>query len=127
MKTEDKMYAQHAENGHWLNNLKFYNDEVVIMENRLSEIASKNNSKVVMASVEHFQNQLIVQKQNVDEISHAVRSNEEALQKEIASNPVAADHRKASYHDKEKELVTAFEKNFNELRSEFKTFAAKWM
>lgn len=127
MKTEDKIYTQHAENSQWLNDLKFYDDEIGILKNRLAEIAAKNNHKDVLASVEHFQNQLIVQKQNIDEIMHAVKSNEAAMQKNIAANPVSADHRHISYHGREKEMVSSFEKNFNALRSEFKNFAAEWM
>jgi hypothetical protein len=77
--------------------------------------------------VEHFQNQFIIQKNNIDEISHNVKMNEESLQKEINSNPIAVDHRKVEYHINEKNAVESFEKNFNDLRSEFKVFLAKHM
>jgi hypothetical protein len=127
MKTGEKVYAQHAENSEWLNSLKFYNDEIKILKNRLSELASKNNHKDFSAGVEHFQNQFIIQKNNIDEISHAIKMNEEELQKEIKNNPVAADKIKVSYHTKNKETFEAFESNFNKLRSEFNVFAAKWM
>ena len=127
MKTEEKIYAQHAEHTEWISKLKFYNDEISIIKNRLGEIASKNNQQDVLAQVEHFQNQLIVQKNNIDEISHSIKMDEEALQKEVNKNPTATDHRKMEYHTKEKNDVESFEKIFNELRAEFKSFAAKWM
>lgn len=127
MNTKETIYNQHAENVEWTSKLNFYKDEVAIMKGRLEEITSKNNDKDFLAKVEHFQNQFIIQRNNIDEISHAVKMNEEALQKEVNSNPVAVDHRKMENHAKEKDLVDSFEKNFNELRTEFKTFAAKWM
>ena len=127
MNSKESIYNQHAENAEWTSNLNFYKDEVAIMRSRLEEITSKTNTKDVLAKVEHFQNQFIIQKNNIDEIAHAVKMNEEALQKEVNSNPFAVDHRKTEYHAKEKDLVDSFEKNFNELRTEFKTFAAKWM
>lgn len=127
MKTEEKIYDQHAEHTNWLSKMKFYADEILVLKNRLGEIASKNSDKEVLAQVEHFQNQLIIQKNNIDEISHSIKMDEEALQKEIKDNPTAVDHRKVAYHAKEKEAVDAFEKNFNDMRAEFKTFAAKWM
>jgi hypothetical protein len=127
MKTQEGIYSQHAENSDWMSKLKFYDDEILVLKNRLGEIASKNTDKEVLAQVEHFQNQLIIQKNNTDEISHIVKMNEEALQKEIKENPTAVDHRKVEYHSKEKAAVESFEKNFNEIRSEFKTFASKWM
>ena len=63
MKTE-KIYTQYNENKEWTSNLSFYKDEIKIMENRLVEITSKNTSKEILAQVEHFQNQLIIQKEN---------------------------------------------------------------
>ena len=127
MKKQEKIYTQHAEHNEWLSKLKFYEDEISILKNRLGEIVSKNNQKEVLALVEHFQNQLIVQQNNIDEISHTIKVDEDALENEVIKNPVAVDHRHVEYHSGEKEAVESFEKNFNDLRSEFKTFAAKWM
>jgi len=127
MKTTETIYKQHAENTEWANKLLFYKDEISILKNRLAEIASKNSGKEVLAQVEHFQNQFIIQRNTIDEIMHVIKINEEELQKEIDSNPVAVDHRKTIYHAKEKDLVESFEKNFNEIRTEFKLFLAKWM
>jgi hypothetical protein len=127
MKTGEKIYTQHADHTDWLNKMKFYTDEITILKNRLGEIATKNNQKDVLAQVEHFQNQLIIQKNNIDEISHIIKVDEDVIQKEVEKNPVAIDHREMPTHKEEKNKVDAFEKNFNELRAEFKTFAAKWM
>jgi hypothetical protein len=107
--------------------MKFYTDEIKILKNRLGEIADKNNRKDVLANVEHFQNQLIIQKNTIDEISHIINLEEYAIQKEIIKNPVAIDHREMKSNKEVKNNVDTFEKNFNELRADFKTFAAKWM
>lgn len=127
MKAQEKIYTQHVENSEWISKLKFYDDEILILQNRLSEIASKNNQTEVTAQIEQFQNKFILQQNNIDEIAHKINLNEEALIKEINANPVAVDHRKTEYHASEKESVEWFENNFNSLRTDFKTFAAKWM
>jgi hypothetical protein len=127
MKEQEKIYTQHVENSEWISKLKFYDDEISILTNRLSEIASKNNQSDVVAQIEQFQNKFILQKNNIDEIAHKINLNEEALMKEINANPVASDHRKTEYHASEKESVEWFENNFNLLRTDFKTFASKWM
>ncbi len=127
MKEQEKIYAQHSENMEWSNTLKFYKEELDVLKARLAEIASKNNHQEVMKEVEHFQNQFIIQKDNIDRISHEVKMHEQKLLNDIKANPTAADHRKVEYHSKEKELVSGFEKNMNEIRNEFKRFAAKWM
>jgi len=127
MKEQERIYTQHSENMEWSNTLKFYKDELDVLKSRLAELASKNNNKDMLKEVEHFQNQFIIQRTNIDNISHEVKMNEEKLMAEIKNNPVAVDHRKVEYHNKEKDLVSSFEKNMNEIRSEFKRFAAKWM
>lgn len=47
---------------------------------------------------------------------HAIKQNENAIIKEINSNPVAVDHRKMDAHTAEKEQMEAFEKIFHDLR-----------
>ncbi len=128
MKTTDStIYTQHSENSEWMNKLFFYKDEIAIMQKRLEEIAKANTVKEATVQVEHFQNQLIIQKNNIDMIKHEIKQCEQALEKNIDANPVAVDHRKTSDHVKEREEVEAFEKNFNELRKELNTFLAKWL
>ena len=56
----------------WLKELDFYNEELSLLEKRLLEIADKNNGKEVMAEVEHFQNQFIVQRNNMDVLQHNI-------------------------------------------------------
>ncbi|MFN8116427.1 MAG: hypothetical protein U0W65_09955 [Bacteroidia bacterium] len=127
MKTGEKIYTQHADHTEWINKLKFYADEITLMKGRLSEIATKNSHQDVLTKVEHFQNQLIVQKNNIDELVHEIKADENRLEKEVNKNPIAVDHREMPSHVSEKEAIDSFEKNFNELRTEFKLFVAKWL
>lgn len=127
MSTSESIYKQHEENTEWTGKLNFYKDEISILKGRLEEIVAKNTKNEALAELERFQNQLIIQRNNIDEIAHLVKLNEESLIEEIKSNPVAVDHRKVEYHAKEKDLVDTFEKNFNELREDMKDFFAKWM
>ena len=109
MKTGEKLYTQHADHTEWMSKLKFYADEITLMKGRLGELASKNNQQDVLVLVEHFQNQLIVQKNNIDELAHTMKVDESSLEKEVNKNPVAVDHREMPSHSKEKEAVDAFE------------------
>ena len=127
MATNESIYKQHEENTEWLKKLDFYKDEISILKGRLEELATKNNAQDVLAEVEHFQNQFIIQRNNIDEIAHQVREHEQSLLEEIKSNPVAVDHRKVEYHAVEQDLVNSFEKVFNEVREDFNKFSSKWM
>jgi hypothetical protein len=123
MKT--KLFDQHSEHTEWLNRLAFYNDEIRIMQSRIEEIARKNTKKEVMKEVEHFQNQVQIQTRNIQDLKHSISVAENRVKAAIFANPVASDHRVADNHPEEKEKFEGFEKNFNSLWQEFKTFESK--
>ncbi len=64
--TKEKIYNQHAENMVWTNTINFYKDDLKVLSKRLEELVSKNNQSDFLKSAEHFQNQFIIQKNNMD-------------------------------------------------------------
>ena len=122
-----KVYDLHEENKEMLNKLAFYKDEIGVMKNRISEIASKNTSKEVLSMVEHFQNQLIVQRNNIDELNHKVKEHESVLVQNAKDNPVAVDRRSVEDHPEMRDAFSSFEKVFNDLRHELNGFLSKTM
>lgn len=127
MPTKTFIYDQHRENQDWLKRLDFYKEEIQILRERLEELISKNTNVQFMKSVEHFQNQFIIQRNHIDELAHEIRLDEEKLVKEISQNPVAVDHRKVENHTAEADFMDFFEKNFAALRAKFNQLSAKWM
>lgn len=115
----------HTEHVDWLSKLQFYTDEIMLMKERIAEAASKNTSKEVLAQVEHFQNQLIVQKNNIDNLRHEVKDHENYLENRVEENPVAAGKRKVHDHPLLRDKMESFEKHFNGLRKELQEFLAK--
>ncbi len=126
MKTE-KIYTQHEENKEWMNSLLFYTDEIKIMNGRLAEVASKNTSKDVLAQVEHFQNQLLIQRDTLDTLKHEINLSNDSINKEVHKNEVAVDHRRINDHTVIRDNMIAFEKIFKTLRQEFNEFVSKWI
>lgn len=123
MKTS--IYSQHHDHSGWLKKLEFYNDEIKLIQKRLEEVTSKNTASEVRKKVEHFQNQLIIQKNNSDDLHHHIRREEKELQGMIKKNPVSTDHMKAEDHSEERDKMKFFEKNFNQLRKEFNAFLSE--
>ncbi len=121
------IYSQHQEHTVWLNKLSFYTDDMAIMQKRIEEIAKKNTAKEVQMQIEHFQNQLLVQANDMDEIKRNIKKDEKQLESNVLKNETAVDHRKVEDHYKEREDVKAFEDNFNKLRKDLNHFAAQWM
>lgn len=126
MKTE-KIYTQHEENKEWVSSLSFYKDDVKILTGRLQQVASKNTSKDVLVLVEHFQNQLLIQKGQIDILNHAINIQNDAISSEIKKNDVAIDHRKIEDHSALRENMKSFEMIFKSLRVDLMGFLGKWM
>lgn len=121
------IYSQHYEHTEWLNKLSFYADEISVMQKRVEEIAQKNTAKEVKTKIEHFQNQLLIQKNNIDDLKCHIKDDEKLLKDNIMKNETAVDHRKVEDHSKERQDIEGFESNFNNLRKEFNLFLAEWM
>ena len=127
METTKTIYQLHEEHKTWLNKLLFYKDELSIMTNRLLEVASKNTSSEVLALVDHFNNQLIIQKEQIDILNHDIKSHESYLEAAVRKNVNDIEHAKFSDHKNHRESIAVFEKIFKELREELIDFLSKWM
>ena len=126
MKTE-KIYIQHEENKQWISNLLFYADELMLMRNSLKEVASKNTSKDVLAQIEHFQNQLIIQSDQIDQLKHEINMDNDVINKEVKSNEVAVDHREIKDHSSIRIRMEVFDRIFNSIRKDLNHFLSKVM
>ena len=127
METKKTIYQLHEEHKTWLNKLLFYEDELKIMDKRILEVAEKNTSKEVRALADHFNNHLIIQKEQIDILTHDIKSHEMYLEAAVENNPNAIDNEKFLDHKKHRESIAVFEKLFRELREELIDFLSKWM
>jgi hypothetical protein len=127
METKKTIYQLHEEHKTWLNKLLFYSDELKIMGTRISEVAEKNTAKEARSLSDHFNNQLIIQNEQIDILTHDIKSHELFLEAAVLDNPNAIDHEKFSDHKKHRESIATFEKLFKELREELIDFLSKWM
>jgi hypothetical protein len=127
METKKTIYQLHEEHKTWLNKLLFYKDELKIMDKRIFEVVEKNTSKEVRALADHFNNQLIIQKEQIDILTHDIKSHELYLEAAVLDNPNAINNEKFSDHKNHRESIATFEKLFKELREELIDFLSKWM
>jgi hypothetical protein len=127
MNTKKHLADLHFEHSLWLNEAKFYADELKIYNKRLGEIASKNNKQEVTKQIEHFQNQFIIQKEQIDILNHDVNDHEKNLAAYAKANPVAIDHKLFDSHENFNDRITTFRKLYAELKVEFTKFMIEWM
>jgi hypothetical protein len=119
----------HCGNDHleWLKSIDFYEDEFGTLEKRLMEIADKNSGQEVMAEVEHFQNQFIVQRNNIDELRHSIREHAGKVSVDAKEHAGKMETYLIGEHGRLKDQFDIFEKVIKDFRHEFNLFLAKWM
>ena len=117
----------HSAHRDWLRALKFYNEEISILNDRLTEIAGKNSGHEVSAQVEHYQNSFILHRNNVEQLERDIHRNLEKIAKELSEQSgfvttellVQLEKERAAFHEEEREI--------NQLRHAFNLFSAEWM
>jgi tetrahydromethanopterin S-methyltransferase subunit G len=119
----------HCGNSHleWRKSIDFYKDEFNTLEKRLDEIVQKNNKQQVMAGVEHFQNQFIVQRNNLDELKHRIHEHEGKVAADVKIHAGKMQTDLVGEHDLVGMDFDNMEKVIKELRWEFNQFLSKWM
>ena len=125
-----KVSITHVSNEHnsWLRGLDFYNNELSILKENLTEIASKNTGSEVMKEVEHFENQFTVQQDNISALRHNIMSNLHHISKEAQQDTAGyIDGALQTEHVSLGEQYNTEERLVNDLRHSFRKFAEEWM
>jgi hypothetical protein len=111
----------------WLKSIEFYEGEFAILNKRLLEIASKNTGVEILSQVEHFQNQFIIQQNNMDELKHLIRGHDANVSADAKQHSGKMNTLMVGEHHEVREKFERVEKIINDLRQEFNVFLAKWM
>ena len=116
------------EHSAWLRALDFYKQELNIVKNRLTEVAGKNTGGTITKDIEHFENQIKVQVNNIDNLHHAINDNLSRSVAQAKNNAAGyIDSALLTAHTDQHGQYTSLEQTINDLRQEFNRFASKWM
>lgn len=75
----------------WSKIIKFYLAELDIFEERLAEVCLKNNKRPITASIEHFQNQFIAQKEALQALNRDVKRQQDSIVSQVKASEVITD------------------------------------
>jgi hypothetical protein len=85
----------HFEHETWRRELDFWNDEIESFQNRLNELVMGFNGKEMFASIEKFQNQIIIHEEALNSIRNQIQMHEANM----------ADHYQKKEDSLNKEMV----------------------
>jgi BMFP domain-containing protein YqiC len=114
----------HQQHVNWKEELLFTRDELNFFEKRLEEIAAKNTDKNTSTKVEHFQNQFIIQREQIDTLLHHIEEHEKEIAQFAEDHPVAVDHHLFQSHSDMIEKMKTFHDLYQQLKAEFLHFVA---
>ena len=127
MQTSTSIKNTTTNHDEWRKTLDFYKDELSVFKNRLIEVASKNTGQETMQMVEHFQNQFLVQSENIDILRHDISEHLKKMAAEIQLHGGHIDKGDIPVHFLLKERFENEQKIYNELKEEFQQFLSKVM
>jgi ribonuclease HI len=111
----------------WLSTLEFYEKDLEILKKRLTEIINKNTHTEARSGAEHFQNQFIVQKNNIDELKHIIGEHAHLIYEDAKQHAGHVENKLAGKHKEIDAEIKDVEKILIELRQEFNRYASKWI
>jgi hypothetical protein len=112
-----------AEHKKWDDILSLFQAEVKVFENRLQEVVEGNASMESRKSIEHFQNQFIVQLGNIAKLKNHIQKHELALAR--ATEPQETTAQDVKHHEIMSEKINVQIQAMKDLTNEFSEFIEK--
>jgi hypothetical protein len=121
--TQVELY--HRELHDWKKSLLFYKDDLKVLTNRLTELVSKNTSKEVLSESEHFQNQFILQREQLDILSHDLEHQLKFMERSISPYTKRLGSEVLQKQNALRDRIDVAEKILRELKHDFYKLLAK--
>ena len=110
----------------WLERLDAFRMELKNLEQRLAGVASRRHDFEARQGMEHFQNQFLIQRINMDEVRHRIHQREDSVAWRVVPAPGHECFRDGQEHDGIKRELDGLMKVWDDLRSDFNRYLIKW-
>lgn len=111
-----------AEHNEWIKGLDFYKEDLRVLVHRLEEVSQRNNSEEIRKGIEHFQNQFIIQRNNIEELTHKIREHISQVGRDPGLETGQMDSELLADHENLLDEYTTLEKVINDLRHEYNSY-----
>ena len=125
MEKKNFIAGQEKENTERLTGLAFYKDDLRFLAYKLSEKNTQNVNKKDLAEIAHYKNQFILQRNNIDELIHLVKTDEKRLAHWIEENRLTKNTQVKAHRNFKEAQLDSFKKIFVQLRSDYFCFVVK--
>jgi hypothetical protein len=117
----------HFEHKQWRRELLFWEDELKSLQNRLNELVLRWTDKEVLAQLEHYQNQFIIQENAIDELEDHINLHETNISEQLKKGKDVLDVQMVKKHIEFRNQMDTQRNLYSELKSNFFRFLSKYM
>lgn len=112
----------HFEHKQWQSELAFWEDELKLFKNKLSELITRGTAKDVMIKLEHFQNEFIMHGGIIEDLKEAIEEHEIRIAGQSLTNLEVLDTEKTRKHFKYREKMEIQRQIYIDLKKDFFNF-----
>jgi len=117
----------HFEHQQWRRELLFWEDELKSLQNRLNELVLRWTDKEVLAQLEHYQNQFIIQENAIDELEDHINLHEINISEQLKKGKDVLDVQMVKKHIELRNHMDTQRNLYSELKGNFFRFLSKYI
>ncbi len=117
----------HFEHKQWRHELLFWEDELKSLQNRLDELVLRWTDKEVLAQLEHYQNQFIIQKNEINELQDSIDLHESVIAEHSKKGEDVLDIQLVKKHLEYRNQMNTQRNIYGNLKKEFFRFLSEYM
>lgn len=117
----------HFEHKQWRRELLFWEDEMRSFRNRLCELAARWTDKEVLAQLEQYQNQFVIQENAIDELEDFINLHELKISEQSKKGIDSLDLQLVKKHIEIRNKMDTQRNLYDELKRNFFKFLSKYM
>ncbi len=117
----------HFEHKQWRRELLFWEDELKSLQNRLNELVMRWTDKEVLAQLEQYQNQFLIQENAIDELEDHINLHEINISEHFKKGKDVLDLQMVKEHTEFRNKMDLQRNLYSELKRNFFRFLSKYM
>ena len=117
----------HFEHKLWRRELLFWEDELKSFNLRLDELVNRWTNKEMLAQLEHYQNQFMLQENNIDKLQDEINVHEANISKSTKQGKDLLDIHLVKNHIEFRNKMEVQRHIYRDLKKEFFTFLSSYM
>ncbi len=112
----------HFEHGQWMNELRFWEGELISFNNRLNETVVEDIHQSDKIQIEHFYNKFLIHEKAIDTLKNEIKQHESFLTQVLVENPDFLSDNFTQRHADIRDKLNVERSMYTDLKTEYYKF-----